>query len=92
MLCCGECNNDGLDWWNRRMRRTTIAVPDELIERLRREAAERGVSLAALIREALEEKAQAYRPKPHSLGIGDSGRTDIARRTADEPSVPPPWR
>lgn len=74
------------------MRRTTITAPDELIERLRREAAERGVSLATVIREALEEKAQAYHPKPHSLGVGDSGRTDIARRTTEEPVVPQPWR
>ena len=74
------------------MRRTTIVAPDELIEHLRREATERGVSLATVIREALEEKAQAYRPKPRSLGIGDSGRADLARRTADEPATPPPWR
>jgi len=74
------------------MRRTTIVAPDELIERLHREAAERGMSLAAVIREALEEKARAYHPKPRSLGVGDSGRTDIARRTAEEPAIPQPWR
>lgn len=73
------------------MRRTTIVAPDDLIERLHREAAERGVSLATVIREALEEKVRAYRLKPRSLGAGDSGRTDIARRTAEEPAVPQPW-
>ena len=52
-------------------------------------AAERRTSMGALIREALEEKSAAYRPKPRSLGIGDSGRTDTARRSADERPVPP---
>jgi ABC-type histidine transport system ATPase subunit len=74
------------------MRRTTIVAPDDLLGRLRAEASERGVSLAAVIREALEEKARAFRPKPRSLGVGDSGRTDIARRTAEEPAIPDPWR
>ncbi|TAK27664.1 MAG: ribbon-helix-helix protein, CopG family [Chloroflexota bacterium] len=74
------------------MRRTTIVAPEDLLERLRRLAAERGVSLATVIREALEEKAQSWRPKPRSLGIGDSGRTDIARRTGEEPAIPAPWR
>ncbi|MBI4322366.1 MAG: ribbon-helix-helix protein, CopG family [Chloroflexi bacterium] len=74
------------------MKRTTIVAPDDLIDRLRREAAERGVSLATVIREALEAKARSWRPKPRSLGIGDSGRTDIARRTGEESIVPQPWR
>ena len=72
--------------------RTTIVAPDPLLQRLRKMAAERKVSLATVIREALEEKAQSYRPRPRSLGLGDSGRSDIARRTAVEPIVPPPWR
>jgi hypothetical protein len=74
------------------MRRVTIAAPDDLIERLRREATDRGVSLAIVIREALENKARSYRPKPRSLGIGDSGRTDVSQRTAEEPITPDPWR
>ena len=74
------------------MRRITIVAPEELLERLRRVAAERGSSLAAVVREALEEKAKTYRPRPRSLGIGDSGRSDIARRAAEEPAIPEPWR
>jgi len=74
------------------MRRTTIVAPDDLLDRLRDEAATRGVSLATVIREALEEKARRHRPKPKSLGIGDSGRGDLARRTGEEPAVPEPWR
>jgi len=74
------------------MQRTTILLPDDLLDRLRRIAAERGNSMAAIVREALEEATRTHRPRPRSLGIGDSGRHDIARRTADEPSVPEPWR
>jgi hypothetical protein len=48
--------------------------------------------MATIIREALEEKAQEYLPKPRSFGIGDSGRSDISRRIGEEPIEPPPWR
>jgi predicted transcriptional regulator len=74
------------------MQRTTIVAPEELLERLRRVAAERQVSLAMLIREALEEKVENHRPKPRSLGIGASGRADTARRAGDERPVPRSWR
>jgi hypothetical protein len=74
------------------MRRTTIVAPEELLERLRALAFERRTSMAAVIREALEEKARSYRPRPKSLGIGASGQADTARRTADERPVPRPWR
>ncbi len=74
------------------MRRTTIVASEDLLERLRRVAAERRVSLATVIREALEEKAMNWRPKPRSLGIGDSGRTDVARRIGEETAIPEPWR
>jgi metal-responsive CopG/Arc/MetJ family transcriptional regulator len=74
------------------MRRTTIVAPEKLLERLRRMAADRGTSVAELIREALEEKVRNHRPRPRSLGIGDSGYTDIARRTGEEPAIPEPWR
>jgi len=51
------------------MERTTISLPQGLLQRLRLLAAERRTSMAALIREALEEKSAAYRPNPRSLGI-----------------------
>jgi plasmid stability protein len=60
------------------MQRPTIVAPEELLQRLRLVAAERGKSLDALIREALEEKARGYLPRPRSLGIGASGYTDTA--------------
>jgi len=74
------------------MERTTISLPDELLRRLRVLAAERRTSMAALIREALEEKAAADRPRPRSLGIGASGYGDTARRTVEERPEPRPWR
>ena len=74
------------------MERTTISLPDEILQRLRLYAAERGTSMAAIIREALEEKIQSYRPRPRSLGIGASGHTDTARRAGSERSEPRSWR
>ena len=72
--------------------RTTIVAPDDLLRRLRVVAAERGTSMAELIREALEEKVAQHRPKPRSLGIADSGHTDTARRAGEERPVPRAWR
>jgi hypothetical protein len=50
------------------------------------------MSVAALIREAVEEKLSRHRPKPRSLAIGDSGQTDTARRAGDERPEPRAWR
>ena len=74
------------------MKRTTISISEELLQRLRMIAAERGTSIAALVREALEEKTRNYRPRPRSLGVGASGQMDTARRTADERVEPRSWR
>lgn len=74
------------------MERTTISIPDELLQRLRIIAAEQRTSLASLVRSALEEKAGSARPAPRSLGIGASGHSDTARRTAEQPAEPRPWR
>ena len=74
------------------MERTTISIPDGLLQRLRLMAAERRTSIASLVREALEEKDRGYRPRPRSLGIGASGHTDAARRTAEERVEPRSWR
>ena len=70
------------------MQRTTISISEDLIERLRIMAAERKISMAALIRECLEEKVKSHRPKPKSLGIGASGYTDTARRIGEERAKP----
>lgn len=74
------------------MERTTISLPEDLLHRVRLIAAEEGTSMAAVVREALEEKVGRHRPVPRSLGIGASGHGDTARRTADERPAPRSWR
>jgi hypothetical protein len=73
------------------MRRTTIVTPEHLLERLRQMAAERGTSMAQLIREALEDKVDSHRPRPRSLGLGASGHSDTAARAGDERPQPRSW-
>ena len=48
--------------------------------------------MATMIREAIDEKVAGVRPKPRSLGVGASGASDTARRTADERPEPREWR
>lgn len=74
------------------MSRTTITIDDEVRRRLRRIAAERGVSMATIIREAIDEKADRLPPRPRSLGIGASGTADTARRSGEERPEPRSWR
>lgn len=74
------------------MERTTISLPEPVIRRLRIMAAERRTSMAALIREAVEEKIVGGRPVPRSLGAGASGEPSNARQTSDTRPVPRPWR
>jgi predicted transcriptional regulator len=74
------------------MNRTTLTLDEAVRRRLRRLAADRGVSMATLIREAIDEKVDRLAPKPRSLGIGASDTTDTARRSADERPEPRAWR
>ncbi|CAN5534772.1 hypothetical protein BH23CHL10_BH23CHL10_09660 [soil metagenome] len=74
------------------MDRTTLTIPAELRTRLRRLAADRGVSMATIVREAIDEKLAGARPRPRSMGIGASGSKDGARRAADERPEPRSWR
>ncbi|MDE3074424.1 MAG: CopG family transcriptional regulator [Chloroflexota bacterium] len=73
------------------MHRTTVMIPDDLVEKLRLLAYERRTSMGSIIREALEDKAKAGHPRPTCLGIGASGFTDTARRTGEERAQPRPW-
>ena len=70
------------------MPRTTIVAPEHLLKRLRLMAAERGTSMATLIR----EKVGAQQPRPRSLGIGASGHADTSERTSSERPLPRSWR
>lgn len=74
------------------MNRTTLMLPDEIRDRLRRLAAERGVSMATIVREAIDEKIAGVRPRPRSVGIGASGATDTARLAGEERPEPRSWR
>lgn len=74
------------------MVRTTISIEPLLLQSLHRLAAERRVSVAALVREALAEKVAGQRPKPRSLGIADSGFSDTSRLAGEERPEPRSWR
>ena len=74
------------------MDRTTITLDVETRTRLRRIAAERGISMAALIREAIDTTIEEHAPKPRSLGVGASGTSDSARRSGEQRPEPRAWR
>lgn len=67
------------------MVRTTVMADSITMNRLKGLARERGVSLATVVREALEEKAKEYRPRQTWIGMFDSGEpSDIAGTLAVE--------
>jgi plasmid stability protein len=74
------------------MHRTTLMLPEELRERLRAVAAARGVSMATIVREALEEKIDDPVRRPRSIGIVASGHPDTARRSTTIRPTPRAWR
>ncbi len=67
-------------------------LPDETRDRLRLMAAERGVCMAAIIREAIDEKVDRSRPRPQSIGVGASGTTDTALQSGSRRPEPRSWR
>jgi hypothetical protein len=77
------------------MTQTTIELPEEVLDRLRSIANERGTDVGEIIREVLEERTSSYpmgdRPKPRSIGIVSSGHTDLSVRAGNESIVPRPW-
>ena len=74
------------------MDRTTITLEVETRARLRRIAADRGISMAALIREAIDDTIERHAPRPRSLGVGASGTSDTAREAGDRRPEPRAWR
>ena len=66
------------------MVRTTVMADAMGMSRLKALAKERGVSLATVVREALEDKAKEYRPKQTWIGMVDSGLPGIAETLAVE--------
>jgi hypothetical protein len=74
------------------VQRTTISLDERMLRDLHLLATERGISIAAVVREAIEEKLASFRRRPRSLGVGASGHTDTARRAGDERPEPRSWR
>lgn len=73
------------------MRRTTVTASEESLQTLEAEARRREVSLAAVLREAVEDKAQALRTRRRpSVGIARSTDGLAARDLASEPVAHPP--
>jgi len=60
-------------------------------EKVRRLAAEEGVSMGQYIREAIEDRMCSSRKPLRIIGIV-SIDDDLGRRSGDEPAVPEPWR
>lgn len=76
------------------MRRMMFQADDELLGRAKRRASERGVSVAQVVREALEAELGAgdKAPPPVSIiGIGSSDRRDLSSLAADDVYEPEPW-
>jgi post-segregation antitoxin (ccd killing protein) len=72
------------------MKPTTMTLPDRLDAELRREAARRGITLSALVREAIEahlDRATGTRQLLGS-GAGRSGQTDGVERIGSRRSSP----
>lgn len=70
------------------MTRTTVTLDAEKLEALRTLAAERGVSVSCLVREAVDEKLskrplKGRREKPRSLGSFASGHSDTSALASD---------
>jgi metal-responsive CopG/Arc/MetJ family transcriptional regulator len=57
------------EWYHDVMERTSISLPAEVLQRLRVIAAECRTSMAEIVREAVEEKLAADRPKPRSIAM-----------------------
>jgi predicted transcriptional regulator len=74
------------------MERTTIMADRDTLARLRRLARSRRMSFSALAREALDEKAASYLPKPTSLGAGQSSSASTAATQGGERQPPRSWR
>jgi hypothetical protein len=77
------------------MKRFVLQADDALLDRARDVAHERGVSIAQVVRDALEKELGPTQSRPRSRLIGafESGERDNARKASRAPRVPPrPWR
>jgi hypothetical protein len=77
------------------VKRFVLQADDALLDRAREVAHERGVSIAQVVRDALEKELgpSQSRPRTRLIGAFESGETDNARKASRRPRVPPrPWR
>jgi hypothetical protein len=67
------------------MKRTTVMLPDDLLRRLRHEARRRGVSVARVVREAVErEFPSSSEGQPLSFfAVGEGGPSDASERVEE---------
>lgn len=75
------------------MKRMMIQADEALFDRAKRHAADQGVSVAQLVRVALERELGPADPPPEIRCVGSfaSGDDDLAGRASDS-YVPPPFR
>jgi len=73
------------------MKRIVISLPEELHERVRMLRTASGVSMAAFVRDLLEERTRRERPKPR-FGAFESGYKDTARLAGEMHFEPRSWR
>ena len=79
------------------MQRLMIQAEPELIERAKRRARERGVSVAQVVREALENELspmdeERVPPPLTCIGVISSGRSDLSRLASEDVFEPEPFR
>jgi hypothetical protein len=79
------------------MQRLMIQAEPELVERAKRRARERGVSVAQVVREALEKELRTTDDEPippplNCIGAFSSGRGDLSRRASEDEFEPEPFR
>jgi hypothetical protein len=76
------------------MKRIMVQADERLLERARATAAERGVSVAQLFRDALERDLgpEQRPPAPTTIGMVSSARGDLSCRASDDEYEPEPYR
>jgi hypothetical protein len=79
------------------MQRLMIQAEPELVERAKRRARERGVSVAQVVREALERElevaeGESIPPPLTCIGVVSSGRSDLSRLASEDVYEPEPFR
>jgi hypothetical protein len=79
------------------MQRLMIQAEPELVERAKRRARERGVSVAQVVRDAMERELQGTEDEPvppplSCIGVISSGRSDLSRLAGEDVFEPEPFR